>query len=126
MTCIDGQYRRHNRAIACQHFKNPHSSQRIRELVHKVYNEIIPAHCEIVGTVTDNGSNMLGAFFADPKSIRARTAAAAATVQGESEALIEQFTEPPFDGVAAMFGVEVAEVHKEIQMLGQNLAGHDR
>lgn len=60
-TAILPSFERVSRAIACKHFKNPHSGSRIAELIADVHEAHGLAE-NLVGTITDNGGNIVKAF----------------------------------------------------------------
>lgn len=51
-----------NRALACEHFKNPHNGPRIAQLISGVHERYDLEPPQLVGSVTDNGPNVVSAF----------------------------------------------------------------
>lgn len=61
-TAIMPNYKRVNRALACRHFENPHSGERIAELLIDVHDSNDLALPKLVGSISDNGGNIVKAF----------------------------------------------------------------
>lgn len=61
-TAILPTYKRVNRAISCEHFQNPHTGPRIAELIARKHESLDLVPPKLVGTVTDNGQNIVNAF----------------------------------------------------------------
>lgn len=55
-------FERVSRAIACKHFKNPHSGEKIAEIIADVHQSLELELTQLVGTITDNGGNIVKAF----------------------------------------------------------------
>lgn len=61
-TTILPTYQRVNRAISCKHFENPHTGERIAELIaetHESFDLFVP---KLVGSITDNEFSIVKAF----------------------------------------------------------------
>lgn len=61
-TTINANFERVSRAIACKHFPNPHSGQRVAEIIIDVHQSYDLELSKLVGTITDNGGNLVKAF----------------------------------------------------------------
>lgn len=61
-TTILSNFERMSRAIACKHFVNPHTGARIAGIIGEVHQSYGLDLLQLVGTITDNGGNMVKAF----------------------------------------------------------------
>lgn len=59
---IDKNMERRSELLAVRHFPNPHTGERIAEVISAVHEEFNLNESKIVSTVTDNGSNIVKAF----------------------------------------------------------------
>lgn len=59
---LDNNLERRSRVLACTHFRNPHTAERIGELLFKVHNDNNLGPTQIVSTLTDNEFSMVKAF----------------------------------------------------------------
>lgn len=59
---LDHDFKRHSRVLACPHFKNPHSGDRIAKKLGKVHDTYGLRGENLVASTTDNAKNMIKAF----------------------------------------------------------------
>lgn len=64
VTChwLDENLERRSRVLTCKNFKNPHTAERIAELLSFIHEDHGLTVGKIVSTITDNASNMVKAF----------------------------------------------------------------
>jgi hypothetical protein len=61
-TCVDDNFKRQIRLLACRPFPNPHTGERIAEVLFDIHREFGLDRGKLVGTTTDNASNNIKAF----------------------------------------------------------------
>lgn len=72
-TTITPDFQRHTRAIACRHFGNPHTGEKIRDILYDIHNEMVPSRSALVGTISDNGANIVRAFKLSQAAVQMTT-----------------------------------------------------